>query len=160
MKRSLKAIDNQYGVQCEISPCFTSNCHATVKTKVISIGRTRTANLRHHQHLFKYFSTIYCCKIKEKFRTGSGAARSPPGQQTCKMFALQITSPLVFIAWSLITWWVIPIKLCLGMWDIERQLQSSSTFQSEERRQWLLLLWLFRFHPWRFVQLHLSDGGD
>ena len=36
--------------------------------------------------------------------------------------------------------WLLSIKCCLGMWGRERQLHCKSAFQSEQRRQWLLLL--------------------
>ena len=63
------------------------------------------------------------------------------------MFALRIISSSACSFYCLITCWLIPTKLCLGMWDTAQQLDSNSTFQSEERRQWLVLLpWLFSVH--------------
>ena len=80
----------------------------------------RTANLRQQQHLFKYFSQQ--CNVA-KLRRNSGLTVAQTwahlGQRNMQNY----------LQYCLITCWLTPIKLCLGMWDIEQQLLQSSPAQ-------------------------------
>ena len=141
-------MDYQYSVglviKCEISrPSFSWNSHAMLKSKLFPlVGRGGQSGL-------KYF--LWQFNARRKFRRNFHQFQST---QTINMQNVYFTTNKLVSSFTSIhkfskitQWRLISIKCCLGIRVTEQQLHCKSAFQSEERRQWLVLLpWLFSVH--------------
>ena len=122
---------------------FCSNCHAIVQIKVIS-GRAglQLTSRPTSKHLLKYF--LWQFNARRKFRRNFHQFQSTQtiNMQNVYFATNKLVSSFTSIhEFSKITQWrLISIKCCLGIRVTEQQLHCKSAFQSEERRQWLLLL--------------------